>query len=139
MLNHVVITGNIVRDLELRQAGENTVLNFTIACTRSYVPKGGDRITDFINVTAWGKNAETIAKNFSKGQPITVIGELHIDQYEKDGVRRSSPVVHMNSFEFVPQTRGDNTNGGGNQTAYKTLVPRQGMTPVEASEDDLPF
>lgn len=58
--------------------------------------------TDFFPATAWGTNAETIAKYFQKGDPIVVCGELHATPYtDKHGVRRDGWYVEVKSFRFV--------------------------------------
>ena len=64
MLNTITIMGRLVRDPELRNAGQHRVVNFTLAADRDY--GGDDRETDFIDCVAWNAQADFISKYFSK-------------------------------------------------------------------------
>jgi single-strand DNA-binding protein len=89
MLNKVIITGRITRDLELKYTQNSVaVLSFDIACERDY-KSNGERDTDFLTCVAWRNEAEFIARNFSKGRMITVVGRLEVRTWQdKDGKSR---------------------------------------------------
>ena len=57
---------------------DNRYTRFTIAVERNY-KSGDEKITDFINCTAWNNTAVFISKFFDKGNMIAVTGELNID------------------------------------------------------------
>ena len=53
-----------------------------------------------------GAHTEKLAQYVTKGKMIGIIGELHIDQYEKDGQKKSFTKVNADRLEFL---------GGGKQ------------------------
>lgn len=89
MVNLVCVSGRFIADPVLRQttSGVSTV-SFMIAVDRDYKDDEGKRPADFIPCVAWKGTAEHICRNFVKGQPITITGELRSRRYEKDGVNR---------------------------------------------------
>lgn len=62
-IRRITFGGNLTADPEVRQAGGNTVCNFSIACD-DY--QGGQEVTDFIDCDAWGKVGQSIADNFKR-------------------------------------------------------------------------
>ena len=83
MANSILLTGRITKDLELKQAGQVSKCDFTLAVDREYA-KEGQQKTDFINITVFGKTAENLCKYQAKGSKILVLGALNIDQFQKD-------------------------------------------------------
>lgn len=57
-IRRITFGGNLTADPEVRQAGGNTVCNFSIACD-DY--QGGQEVTDFIDCDAWGKVGQSNA------------------------------------------------------------------------------
>lgn len=71
---------------------------------------------------AWERNGDTIVNYFKKGDMITLVGEVHINRYEKDGEKRSATEVKVEEIHF-----------SGNR---KSQPVRTDMT---YSTDNLPF
>lgn len=93
--NQVFLHGRIARDPELRQTNSNkAVCRFTVATQET------KDITDFHNVSAWEKTAETIAKYFHKGDPIMIWGRLNTTSYERDGKKVYSTSVIVERWGF---------------------------------------
>lgn len=97
-MNVIVLKGRLIADPEVKKVGANqtTVCEFCVATDRRFEK---DK-TDFINCQAWGNTGEFIGKYFSKGKEIVLVGELHIDKYEKDGENRYLTRVKVDSVEF---------------------------------------
>lgn len=98
MLNVVFLRGRLTRDPELRttQAGL-AVTNFGLAVQRDY-----SEVTDFLEIVAWRKTAEFIAKYFRKGQQILIRGMLQTREYtDNDGKNRKAYEVIAEHAEFV--------------------------------------
>lgn len=108
-MNKVILTGRLTSDPTTTTVGNTTVTKFAIAVKRDYKNKNGEYETDFINVTAWGKQGETIAKYFKKGDPIEAVGAWRIDKYEKDGTKVYYNYMHLDSFGFPLKQKSDNT------------------------------
>ena len=77
-MNKFQFMGRLTKDPEVRYtSGNNTqVTTFSLAVNRRFVAQGGERQTDFFNLTAFGKTAEFCAKYFKKGQQVLVEGRI---------------------------------------------------------------
>ena len=116
-MNNITLIGNIGRDPETRQVGSNTVAKFSLATSRSYTNKQGEKVTDtsWHDIEAWGKQAEVIAKYCQKGHKLAVIGELRYDKYtNKDGQEVTRAKIVLQSFEFL-QPRDGSTSARKSQ------------------------
>ena len=130
-LNKVILGGRLTADAELKQTPQGvSVTTFSIAVNR----RGKDAQTDFINCQAWRQTAEFISKYFTKGQEILVIGELHVDKYDKDGETRYSTRVVVDEVEFCGSK---SENKAQTENNANTKVP-EGFEIVD-DDDDLPF
>jgi single-strand DNA-binding protein len=102
--NKVIMLGNLTRDPELRTTPKGTsVCSFSLALNRRYKTESGeDRDeTTFVDIEAYGKQAELIGKYLSKGRPLMVEGRLKLDSWEKNGEKRSRLKVVTENFQFV--------------------------------------
>ena len=116
MLNHITIMGRLTRDPQLRTTGDTQVCNFRIACERNFKDKDGERGADFIDVVAWRKLADHVAKHFKKGRVVIVDGRLQIRDWtdREGGKRRSAEVVADNVYfgESKKSREGGQASGG---------------------------
>jgi single-strand DNA-binding protein len=75
-----------------------------IATNRRRKDKSGNFVdeTVFVDVTAFGKTAETITKFVGKGDPLYIEGRLNLEQWtDKQGKQKSKLGVVVDSFQFV--------------------------------------
>ena len=84
-MNCVQLTGNLVRDLDLKRTPSGmSVTNGTIAVQRAIKSKNGPE-TDFVEFVAWQAHAEYLAKYAHKGDRLELIGRLESRKYiDKD-------------------------------------------------------
>src|SRR5215213_9540931 len=71
--NKVILAGNLTRDPELRYTPKGTaVARIGLAINRSWRTETGEQKEEvtFVDVDAFGKQAETIGQYFKKGRPI---------------------------------------------------------------------
>lgn len=115
-MNKAILVGNLTRDPEQRTTPSGvSVTSFTVAVTRRYKSQGGTQQADFINCVAWRSTAEFIAKYFTKGSRIGIVGTIQTRTYDdQNGVRRYVTEVVVDEAEFVTSkaqnpgaTRGD--------------------------------
>lgn len=101
MLNHITIMGRLVRDVELRYTQSNTpVASFTLAVDRDR-QVDGQRLTDFIDCTAWNKTGEFVSKYFRKGNMAVVSGRLQSRKWQdKEGNNRVAWEVVVENIYF---------------------------------------
>lgn len=110
MINNVVLTGRITRNLELKQTNNNnSSLNITLAVERNFKDQNGQKQTDFISCKAFGKRAETIAQYCQKGDLIGITGSIQTGSYQKqDGSTVYTTDVMVNELIFFPKPKQDN-------------------------------
>jgi single-strand DNA-binding protein len=104
--NKAIISGRLTRDPELRTlpSGQH-VCEFTIATNRAYTDSDGDKQeeSEFHNVVAWKKQAETICQFAKKGTMILVDGRLKTRFWDKDGVKHYKTEIIVDSFRLGPK------------------------------------
>ena len=117
MINNVVLTGRITRNLELKQTNNNnSSLNITLAVERNFKDQSGQKQTDFISCKAFGKRAETIAQHCQKGDLIGITGSIQTGSYQKqDGSTVYTTDVFVESLTFFPKPQQDNQANQFNQ------------------------
>lgn len=140
-LNKVIIAGHLTRDPELRYTpGGTAVANIGIAMTHKWKGADGQQREDtcFIDVTAFGKQAEVLAQWLKKGAPLLVEGRLKLDQWDDKatGQKRSKHGIVLESFSFL----GGKDSGQSQQP--RTRQAPQEQEPLEVDSpgaDDLGF
>lgn len=110
--------GNLVADVELKGQNSN-VASFRVAIQRPFKNKQTDEYeTDFLTCKAFGKTAEIIANNFSKGQKVGITGSIQTGSFDgKDGKKVFTTDVVVNQVTFVERKgQGSNQNAKQNNT-----------------------
>ena len=112
-MNKTILSGNIIRDIDLKFAPTGTaVLRNTIAVRRKMKDKNtGNYESDFIPFTAFGKTAEFIAEKFVKGQGIQLECHLQSGSYDKEGIKVYTLEAIVENVEFLgSKGTGNNSN-----------------------------
>lgn len=117
-LNKVLLMGNLTRDPELRVTPKGTpICQFSLAINRQFKMESGESREEviYVDIEAWGKQGETIAKYCTKGRPLYVEGRLRLDQWEDKNTKekRSRMKVVLEQFQFLGDSRGGGGGGGG--------------------------
>ena len=130
-MNKVILSGRLTRDSELSYIASTSTpkMSFSLAVERNYQKDKNNKKVDFINMEMIGKHCENLCQYVTKGKAILVEGELNIDQYEKDGEKRSFTKVKVDRLEFL--------GGGNSNTEKKTEEPSFEEFNIE--DDDIPF
>lgn len=116
-MNQVVLIGRLARDPELRYSPntQTAVAHFTLAVDRERTQQGDEQNADFIRITVFGKQAETVDRYLSKGRQCAVTGRIQTGSYQnKDGQTVYTTDVIANRVEFLG---GRNDGGQGGQNA----------------------
>ena len=129
-MNRIVLIGRLTNDPELRANTESKVAKFTLAVNRL---KEG---TDFINCVAWNKQAELISKYFKKGSQMALEGRIQTGSYEKDGVKRYTTDVVVESLTFLGNSeKKEETPTDDIFDSTKSIKTDE----IELDESDYPF
>lgn len=101
-MNKIIVSGNIVRDAELRFTTQGTpVVEFSIGIRDDLLKKRENRSV-FIAIVLFGQRAETLHKYLLKGKSIIVEGRLDIKiNKSSDGRTFTNIQVYANTLEFL--------------------------------------
>jgi len=157
-LNKVLLMGNLTRDPELRVTPKGTpICQFSLAINRQFKMESGETREEviYVDVEAWGKQGETIAKYVTKGRPLYVEGRLRLDQWEDKNTKekRSRMKVVLEQFQFLGDGRGGAPGGGGSGSSEpgidQTASPERHSPPARSAspkpaaqenlDEDVPF
>ncbi len=154
--NKVILAGNLTRDPEMRYTPKGTaVVRITLAVNRTYTGEDGQKKEEvsFIDVDAWGRQAEVISQYMRKGRPLLVEGRLKQDTWEDKNThqKQSKIKVVLEGFSFIDSRGTDSSSGEAARprtaTAAAPAPAAAAAAPAEATEaepaapeeDDVPF
>jgi len=141
--NRVILMGNMTRDPQLRYTPSGqAVADFGLAVNRRRRSNDGERRDEavFVDVTAWGRQAEVINEHFSKGRPIFLEGRLQLDEWtSQDGTRRSKLKVVLEQFQFITPRNAPREGGPPRQEEQprepQQAPPQQAPPPSEPRDE----
>ncbi|MFC1497235.1 single-stranded DNA-binding protein [Verrucomicrobiota bacterium] len=114
-VNHVLLAGNLTRDPRVRKVSTGaTVADLSLATAqgRKNDEKNGNGSTCYVDISLWGKQAETCGEHLAKGSHVLVEGKLHFDQWEtENGEKRNKLRVRASRVDFL----GRPVNNGKNE------------------------
>ena len=110
--NRVMLMGNLTRDPQMRFTPSNTAIcEFGLACNRKFKTASGEDREDvtFVDITAFGRQAEVINQYCRKGKPLFIEGRLKYDTWEdkNGGGKRSKLSVVVGDEVLVAFVHGD--------------------------------
>lgn len=140
MLNKVVLIGRLTRDPELRHTNTNIpVCSFTLAVNRPFASTKSEKDVDFINCTAWRKQAENVARYVFKGSLVAVEGRIQTGEYmdEKINAKRYTTDIVCDSVTFL-DSKSQKADNNPSQD-YRQDNDNTDTGSFNDIEDDLPF
>ena len=98
-MNIAVISGRLGKDPEIRYTTTGTAVSeFQLATLSGY---GDKKKTNWISCVAWAKSAEWITEGASKGDELTVEGEIETGSYEgQDGKKVYWTKINVKEFRI---------------------------------------
>ena len=142
--NKVILVGNLTRDVEMRYTqGGLAIGKMGMAVNRRY--KQGEEqkeSTCFVDLTAFGKQAEVLSQYVSKGSPLFVEGRLEYSTWEakEGGGKRNKLEVIVENFQFLGGRSGGR---GGQEGESGGAKPAAGKAAAAGGEQvdygDIPF
>ena len=131
MLNKWIGHGRVCEELVVRHTGQGKpVCSFTVAVDSDYKREDGTYPADFFRVVAWDSRAEFVARNFTKGSQIIIVGRLANNIFEKNGVKVTQTEIVADNFYFA---------GTKKETKPIESVDDDFFPAEEFDETDLPF
>lgn len=154
MLNNCTFVGRLSSDVDLKYTPNgNAVAQFSLALTKAVPDQNGERKADFIRCIAWGKVAENMANQLSKGDTIGFQSRVQTRSYEN----QTGQKVYVTEFvvegfpTFIKVKKwesGKNNKNAQSQNAKGNNVYSMNRAtsdpffhgePIDISSDDLPF
>lgn len=134
MLNRVILMGRLTRDPDFKQTQSGVAIcKFSVAVERQFKDsKTGERLTDFLDCTAFRGTAEFISRYFSKGNMILVEGNIQNNNYtDNNGVKHYSNNIMVENVSFCG---GKNESGAAQTEPTQTGLPENVQNAVEQFE-----
>jgi single-strand DNA-binding protein len=136
-LNKVMLIGNLTRDPELRHTAKGTgVAELSLAINRTWTNDQGEKQEEvtFVEVTFWGRTAESAGTYLRKGAPVYVEGRLRFETWDdkETGKKRSKLRVVGEVLQFLP-------NGKREPREPRELTAAEAQALADRDDEDLPF
>ena len=153
--NKVILVGNLTRDPELRYTPKGmAIAKLSVAVNRTWKDESGaakEEVT-YVDVDAFGRQAETLGQYMKKGRPILIEGRLRLDTWEdkQTNQKRSKLGVVLEGFQFMDfGGRPTDENAPATQRAAPPAPPAPQASPTPppsapaadpaSDEDEVPF
>ena len=98
----ISLTGRLTKEPTQKEWQNTPVVSFTVAVNTT--KKEGDKyVSDFYNVSVWGKSGEFILPRIAKGTLVQVYGDLVTQDYtDKSGAKQKS--LSVRATDVIPLT-----------------------------------
>jgi single-strand DNA-binding protein len=126
--NRVILVGNLTRDPELRYIQSGTaVTEVGLAVNDRRKTATGEWVEEvtFVDITVWGRQAETVCEYLTKGSSALFEGRLKLDTWERDGQKHSKLKVICERMQLLGG-RGQGGGGGGDRQGGSRAPQRAG-------------
>ena len=125
-MNNITVAGQLGKDSELKQIGQDQVLSFSVADSQ-----GREKPTIWWNCQLWGKRATSLQQYLTKGQSVTVTGSVSQRTYtDKNGVEKVAQDVRLNDVALQ--------GGKRDETPRQAAPQRQQAQKQHGGFDDMP-
>lgn len=150
-INHVVLEGNLTRDAEVRQTNSGgSVISMGIAVTERRKNQGTgewESRPNYVDVTLFDNSntKQWMVPYLVKGFKVVVDGRLHMDEWEKDGQRRTKLVVYAGNIvaNWPPRDEDRRRPGDGARGRQRTYEGHDSYGGARGDQsgsyDDIPF
>ncbi len=138
--NRVILMGNLTRDPELKYLPSGTAMaTFGLAVNRVYNDRQSNEKKQevcFVDITAWGREAEICNEYLKKGNPLLLEGRLHYHSWETDdGQKRSKLDVTAERVQLLGSRQDSEGGAIRDQGTESAAAPDEPPT----TADDIPF
>lgn len=135
---------------EVKYLDQNrAVANLTLATNERYTDRNGNKVetTEWHNLEMWDGLAKVAEKYLDKGSLVYVEGKLKTEEWEKDGVKRYTTRIRVNTMNMLDKAAGGGSTGNS-ETSQPRTEPAKNVEQhnedavksiVAEGDDDLPF
>jgi single-strand DNA-binding protein len=157
-VNKVILVGNVGKDPEIRATPSGVkVANFTLATSDNQKDAQGNwqERTEWHNLKAFNRTAETVEKYVKKGTKLYVEGKITTNSWEDKETKQKRYRTEIIVFDLMLLSGREEGSGGGAggysrpasapASSYDQRPPSSSSAPddyaqqTEISDDDIPF
>lgn len=122
-MNNITVAGQLGKDSELKQVGQDQVLSFSVADSQ-----GREKAAIWWRCQLWGKRATSLQQYLVKGTAVTISGSVSQRTYtDKDGQEKTSQEIRVNDVALQGSKRED-----------RQEAPKQAQKPQASGFEDFP-
>ncbi len=133
-LNKVFILGRVTQDPQKKSLPSGqTVTNFSVATNRVFYDKNREKQeqTEFHNVVAFGRLADTAGQYLKRGSLVLIEGRLQTRNWQdKDGIKKYKTEIIVESLQLGPRNQFS--------TPFNDESHDQKKQQPEIKEEDIP-
>lgn len=135
-MNTITIAGSLGKDAEIRfLPNGDPVCNFSVADSQ-----GKDRPTIWWNCALFGKRAESLSQYLTKGQAVTIAGQVTERAYtDKDGQQRKSIDVRVNDIALQGGKREQSSDAPATRPSRQPAAKPAASNFDGMDDSDIPF
>lgn len=155
-MNSVDLVGRLTKDIDLKYTTNGTAVGTFNLAVNNHFKKDQEDSADFIRCVIWRKSAENLANFTQKGSQIGVEGRIQTRNYEnQQGQRVFVTEILVEKFHLLDSKNDQNNGASSGSNNYQGNSQSnnysnqnhgnysqnnvRGGTPVDISEDSLPF
>lgn len=128
-MNNITVAGQLGKDSELKQVGQDQVLSFSVADSQ-----GREKAAIWWRCQLWGKRATSLQQYLVKGTAVTISGSVSQRTYtDKDGQEKTSQEIRVNDVALQGGKREDR------QESSKQAQKPQASGFEDFPDSDVPF
>lgn len=120
-LNHVLIMGRLTNDATMGSVSNISKLDFCVAYNTT--KKNGNNYEDevnFLNLSLWGKIAESLQNRMIKGVQVVVEGHLKQNRWtNQEGKQQSKLEVIVDEIKITSSAKKNNESNGNDASMYE--------------------
>ena len=141
MINRTIITGRLVKNIEIRYKQNNVAITqFTLAVQRKFKNQNGEYESDFINCVAYKPTAELLSKYTGKGDLIGIEGRIQTRNYEnQEGKKVYVTEVIVESVDFLASKKEEKPKEEPVKQKLSDEVFSEFGSSIEIDESDIAF
>lgn len=142
-VNKVILVGRLGQDPEVKEVGDTSVANMSIATSESWKDKSsGERKerTEWTRVVAWGRQAEIAGKYLRKGSLVYVEGQLQTRKWQdNDGNDRYTTEVRISMLRMLGGRNDSNSSSQASEDSEPAAATAGAGSGGGNGTDDIPF
>lgn len=143
-INVFTVSGRCGSDMTVKYTANGKAIgDFSLPVETGF---GDNKKTCWVSCKMFNERAEKLAQYIKKGSLVTVTGAFQMDEWEKDGVKHSRPVILVNDVQLPPMAHGDGQQQRQPLPQQARQAPQQRQQSAPAYneppmdfDDDIPF